>query len=371
MVMRKTLGQVLDQQNEKKEYFNSKYAFSKVTGLKEGMEVYCIPLNLENGLYEVAKHTVKARGPKQGFKGWYNTNIVCKGVHEDGSKDPECLCCKLAQEQYEKYPDTNDYNKRIISFTSYTTYLPVLILGCVDSSKGALKYPPTKLSIKTYQFSYLEMASTSFTKEILTPFISKLKDDGVISYEAEGEELKAQVMEQLQKTIIKVSANKTEKKNLPYERTYSFIPFSNQNIGAESDQYKYITQYNRVKKVHNDVVDFITLFDSEVDGLCKDWTDEELLKYVNVDSTRSAKIEEAVNNGATPAQAPSTPKEEQVVTTKEPEMIDDDVEFDDEEFGDIDDEPKETTSAVQESFEDIDDSDLMMDLDTESFLDEE
>lgn len=370
MVMRKPLGQVMDQQTEKKEYFNSKYSFSKVTGLKEGMEVYCIPLNLENGLYELAKHTVKARGTKNGFKGWYNTNIICKGVNPDGTKNEDALCCKLAQQEYDKHPDSDDYQKRMMSFTSYVTYIPVLILGSAGVAKDALKYPPTKLTLKGYQFSYLEMASSSFNSEILTPFINKLKDDGIVSYDAEGDELKQQVMDQLRHTVIKVSANKSTK-GLPYERSYSFLPFSNTNIGKENDQYKYITNYTKVSKVNNDVVDFITLFDSEVDGLCKDWKDEELLKYINEDSVRTQNVKEAVESAEAKA---STPKEEQVVTTKQPEedimLGEEEIPFgDDEDFGSIEDEP--TESAVKdEEFGDIDESEFSMDLD-EDFLDEE
>ena len=221
--MRTSLGQIMDQQTEKKEYFNSKYSFSKVTGLKAGMEVYCIPLNLDNGLYMLARHIVKARGPKKGFKGsWYNTSIICKGVNSDGTKNPDALCCQLAKAEYDKYPDSNDYTKRMISGTSYVTYLPVLILSC--SSGDAMKFPPTKLSIKNFQFSYLEMSSSSFDSEILRPFIEKLKEDGIVDYEAEGEQLKEQVFNELKRTIIKVSANET-KKNVPYERSYSFISF--------------------------------------------------------------------------------------------------------------------------------------------------
>lgn len=372
MVMRRSVGQVMDQQNEKKEYFNSKYSFSKVAGLEAGKEVYCIPLNLENGLYENARHIVKARGPKQGFKGWYSTSIKCKGVNEDGTKNPDALCCQLAQAEYDKHPGTEDYGKRMMSFTSYVTYIPVLILGSAETTKGALKFPPTKLTLKNYQFAYLEMATSSFNKDILTPFINKMKDDGVIDYEAEGEELKTQVMEQLQKTIIKVSAVKSDKKNLPYERSYSFIPFSNTAIGKETEQYKYIVNYKKVTKVNNDIVDFITLFDSEVDGLCTDWTDEELDKYINIDSVRSAKVAEAVE--AADAKQ-TTPKAEQVVTKKattEPssDLIgEDEVPFGDDEFGPLEDEV--ATQAVTDDFGDIDDSEFQMDTDEDSFLDEE
>lgn len=369
MVMRKTVGQVLDQQAEKKEYFNSKYSFSKVTGLTAGMEVYCIPLNLENGLYQLAKHTVKARGPKQGFKGWFDTPIICKGVNPDGTKNPDALCCQLAKEEYNKYPE--DYQKRMILSTSYVTYIPVLILGCIDSTKGALRYPPSKLSIKTFQFSYLEMSSNSFNKEILTPFVNKLKDEGIVDYSAEGSELEEQVMKHLSRSIIKVTANKTDNKALPYERSYSFVPFSNQTIGADSNQYKYITNYNKITSVHNAIVDYITLFDSEVDGLCKDWTEEELINYIKVDSVRSNKIAEAVSD--------TLPKSEQVVTLATPasdttevvdfEMIEEiNPDVDVEDFGEIE-EP--TKATVEETFEDFDDSMLSLEEDSSYFLDDE
>ena len=374
MVMRRTLSQVMDRQSgAKKEFFSSKYSLRKVVNLEAGMDVYCIPLNLDNGFYELAIHNLKKKG-KKGFKGsLFNTAIVCKGIKDDGSKDETALCCKLAQEEYDKYPDSNDFEKRMLGFTTYKTYLPVLVLANGSPSKDAKKYPPTKLTLKGCQFAYIEMSSSTFNSDFLAPFIEQLKNDGKVDYECEGEELQAQVMEHLKRTVIKVSASET-KKNLPYERSYSFISFDNTSLGRDTDQYQYIIQYTRVKQIANAIVDFITLFDAEIDTIPMSWTNEELEQYIKEDCERAEKVKKAVEEGEMQQAmdnmmnftAPkATPKAEQVVTMKDDEVIGNEEEIpfgDDMDFG-----PIEEPVAKVAKADPIDDSMLSLGEDEDFF----
>lgn len=368
MVMRVKVEQILDQSEDKKEYFSSKYSIGKVGDLKVGKEIYCIPLGLEGGLYQVRRHRVEARGNKKGFKSQFSNWIKCKGYDDEGNKIEGATCCQLAQEQYDKYPEKNDSAKRLVKFSSTAVYIPVLVLGYSGLDKEALKIPVSKLTMKNYSFAYLDLSLNAYNQTLIAPLVEKLKNDGLIEYTLTGEELRCEVSEYLRKCLIKVTANQSKSPMIKYEKSYSFILFDNKNIGAETDQYKYITQYNKIQKVHNDIVDYLTLFDVEVNNLCADWTDDELIQYVN-EGTRSQAIDTVVKEAK-----PSIPKEQQVVTMASEDLeiddADDDVSFSEDsvdDFDSIDDTPSDSTAT--ETVE-LDDGLLGIESD-EEFLDED
>ena len=122
--------------------FSSQYKFSKQADFKEeGKEVYVIPLGLENGFYESPCHRVKTHkvnGQVIGFKGLsFDATIKCKGIDEDGSR-VESLCCTLAAMERERFPENEDYAKRIVSSQTWKVHIPVLILGnCTGEKKKA------------------------------------------------------------------------------------------------------------------------------------------------------------------------------------------------------------------------------------------
>jgi hypothetical protein len=166
MAMKKSFADVA-KGREKKAYFNAEYGLSKKANLGVGTEVYLILLGLDSGVYETPKHTVRKRkvgSVSTGFRGNYDTNIACKGYDDEGNRIEGAVCCALAQAEKERLPEKDDSNKRMISFTSNTVHIPAMILGNSETDPKKKQIPPTKLSIKTYDFTYLELAQSTFQK---------------------------------------------------------------------------------------------------------------------------------------------------------------------------------------------------------------
>lgn len=306
---------------EQKTYFNSEYGLSKKANLGVGVEVYLLLLGLDTGIYETPKHNVKQRkvgSTSKGFRGNYDTSIVCKGYDVEGNRVEGAVCCQLAQEEKDRLPDKNDSSKRMISFTNNVVHIPALILGNSETDPKKKQIPPTKLSIKTYDFTYLELAQSTFQKVFVEELATKLKNDGMIDYELEGDELQAEVLSQLKNTIVKITGIASDK-GFAYEKSYSFIPFTMSAIGKNTDEYTAITNYTENKPVMNDVIDFLQLFDTKVDDLVvNDWTDEELLKYVKEDTKRAENVAASAKNF-------EETKKEEIVSIKEAEELEDNI----------------------------------------------
>jgi len=123
MVRPKMLGDVQSLTNsaQTKDYFSTKYSLKTKAGGNDGLvigqEIYCLPL-VKEGVYELPTHAVKTRG-QQGFKSKFTTYIPCKGVNQEtGEYDPNCICCQLAQEEWDKYVANGKKGETMISFKS-------------------------------------------------------------------------------------------------------------------------------------------------------------------------------------------------------------------------------------------------------------
>ena len=356
---------------EKKTYFQSEYALSKVVGNMEvGKEICVVPIGLEGGVYRTHVHKLRAKGEHKGFKGWFDTNIVCKSVNElTGEKEEECLCCQLAKSEKEKHPDKEEASKRLIANASTLVHLPVMVLSAKDSDKLGGKQPVELLQADAVLFSYLELAGSTFESEIVGRLRTKLEEDGLINYEMTEEEANAVVSKFLCNVIIKIKCVQS-KKGFKYGREYSFAPFYNKQIGAKSGQREQIIHYRKNKDLMNQVSSFLTLFDSKQEELVTNWTDEELKAYVVDSVAREENVQHAIKVDEATRQAP--PKTEQVISeieespVEEPSMeVESDFEFDFD-APSIASEPVAEEPAIE-----ISDEDTSFDLDTdESFFDD-
>ena len=278
---------------QKREYFASKYRFSKVINFGIGSDAYIIPLGLETGYYETPAHRVgvqKVNGQKIGLNGSsFDCYIKCNGRDEQGNPI-ESLCCQLAQKYKEKYPNSEDSAKRIIGACSDRIQLPVLILGNSLAEQKA-SYPISKVSILNdlkseagLKFAYIDMSSYSFSQDIVKAYGKKLKEEGILDYDSDenSEEYLNDIRERLTKTVIKVHGY--EKKGFSAAmKEYSFFPFSNQAIAAQSPEgeREAIIGYKNNKQIMEKVNEFLTLFDVEVDNIIPSCDDKTLLEYFN------------------------------------------------------------------------------------------
>ena len=169
--------------------------------------------------------------------------------------------------------------------------------------------------------------------------------------------------------MIKVTCEPT-KKNLPYERSYLVIPFYEKRIGAKSEEHEQIVHYNKFPEITNQISSFLTLFDTEYPKLMKDWTESELLNYVN-STSQQENIEKAI---AVDEVKQALPKEEQIVemVAEEPAIetnvaedfdVDVDMDFD---VSTLD---KEDTVAAEAPVE-IADEEISFELDDDAFCDD-
>ena len=277
----------------KRETFELKYKFSKqVKDFKEGHDVYVIPLGLESGFYETPCHRVmphKIDGQTIGFGGSsFPVYIKCTGIDEEGNKTPS-LCCALAEKEKARVEDAT---KRIITPSSNRIHLPIMILGNSLNDPSKLSYPISKVAILSelkketgLRFSYLDMASYTFKKDIVKAYGTKLKEEGVLDYELdeESDEFYEEVCHRLAKTIIKIRGVANQLGGSSAMKEYSFFPFDNPSIasGSGEDEKKAILNYHRHKEIAPKVDEFMQLFNIEVDGLVRSWKEKDLQEYYN------------------------------------------------------------------------------------------
>lgn len=374
MAKPKKLGetQALATNNDGKEYFKSKYSLKSKAGGSEGLlvgqEIYCLPL-VKDGVYEFSVHAVKPRG-QQGFKNnKFATYIPCHGVNEEtGEYNNACTCCQLAQQEWDKFTANGKQGETIISFKNARYYIPILLLGNESGTKSATSIPVTKLTMTGRDYSYLELGQKSFN-EIITSFKENLVNTGKIEYGLQEGDLINAIMDELQKHILKISINKPDGFG-KHKKVFSFIPFENKAIGADTGSYKNITEgLARAPKLQAEVDEYLTMFSKEVDAFLTPWTDEELVSYVNGAKTPS--------NGAQPAQPTQAvnapPKEEQVVIEEDTFSTEsDDFGFDENEE-DLDvptlgSNPADAEIAVNNATVEVDDDDLSFDMGEDDFF---
>ena len=274
--------------------FSTAYKFSKKANFEVGKDAYIIPLGLESGFYETPCHRVlphKVNGQMVGFNNTtFATYIKCKGIDEEGNKTSS-LCCTLAQLEKDRIPEKIDAGKRIVSFTTFRVQLPVLILGNSLTDKNKATYPVSKVSIlndlrseQGLNFAYIDMASSSFKKDIISAYGKKLKDDGILDYEMDenSEEFFEEIIQRLSKTIIRVQGVSKQGFNAALKE-YSFFPFDNPAIatGSPAGEREAILGYKDNEEIQNKICEFLDLFNVEVDSLFTDWTEKDLQEYYN------------------------------------------------------------------------------------------
>ena len=274
--------------------FSQAYKFSTKANFDVGKDAYVLFLGLESGYYETPCHMVRPHKVNGQLVGFGNTNFAvylkCKGIDEEGNKT-ESLCCTLAQMEKERIPDKEESGKRIISFTSYRVHIPVLILGNSLNDKKKDTYPVSKVSILNnlrsesgLNFAYLEMASSSFKKDIIQAYGNKLKEEGTLDYEMsdESEEFFDEVLKRLPNTVVKVRGVSKQGFNAALKE-YSFFPFDNASIASASPEgeREAIVNYRDNQEIQNKICEFLDLFNLEVDNMFNDWTEKDLQEYYN------------------------------------------------------------------------------------------
>lgn len=273
-----------------KEYFASAYKLSNKIKWELDSECYVLMLGLENGFYETPTHTIQPHkiGDKTiGFNGSnFGVTIKCKGFDEEGNH-VDSLCCKLYQLEKERGATATN---RCLNYSSTRVQIPILVLGNSLTEERKV-YPVSKVSIlnslkseKGLIFSYLDMASSSFSKDIIQAYGKKLKEEGVLDYEADenSEEYLDDIRQRLTRTVIKIKAVKKEGFKQPIKE-YSFFPFENPAIASQSPQgeRESIINYTKVPQIMEKVNEYLTLFDVEVDNMFNDWTEKDLQEYYN------------------------------------------------------------------------------------------
>ena len=227
-------------------------------------------------------------------------------------------------------------------------------------------------------YSYLELGQKSFN-EIITSFKENLVNTGKIEYGLQEGDLINAIMEELQKHILKISINKPDGFG-KHKKVFSFIPFENKAIGADTGSYKNITEgLAASKKLQGEVEEFLTLFSNECEGMLTPWTDVELINYVNGSASISNELEQQVATSGVvpPAQKATLPKSEQIVIEEDitldedvPTMEDGDEDLFDASFDDgitLDDEPATPTASASVS---VPDEDMSFDMDEDFFGEE-
>lgn len=292
MAFKRTSAKALVSNNSKR--FSQAYKFSTKANFEVGKDAYVLFLGLESGFYETPCHMVRPHKVNGQLVGFGNTTfpvyLKCKGVDEEGNKT-ESLCCTLAQLEKERIPDKEESAKRIISFTSYRVHIPVLILSNSLNDKKKGTYPVSKVSILNdlrgengLNFAYIEMAQSSFKKDIIQAYGNKLKEDGILDYELndESEEFFEEVLNRLPNTVIKVRGVSKQGFNAALKE-YSFFPFDNASIasGSPEGEREAIIGYKDNQEIQNKVCEFLDLFNLEIDNMFNDWTEKDLQEYYN------------------------------------------------------------------------------------------
>ena len=315
--------------NTRKEFFASSYGFSKKTNFKAGSDVYVILLGLETGFYETPCHRVnthKVDGKTIGFNGFgFPVNIKCNGVDAEGNTTSS-LCCDLAKMEKERFPEKDDYAKRIVGSRSVRIHLPVLVLGNSLDDDSKIAYPISKVALKKelsseggLRFSFLDLSASTFKKDIINAYGKKLQEDGILDYDIseESEEFIEEVLKRLSETVIKIHGG-TKQGFSQAIKEYSFFPFNNPAIanGSGEGERELIIGYKKNAKITQQIDEFLSLFDMEVDNLIINWKEKDLLEYYN--SAIGVPLDTPLGAAVPKTEEPKEEPKEEVVVKKEP-----------------------------------------------------
>lgn len=286
--------------------FAGKYSLKNKAGLDAvNKDAYVLPLDMAAGYVELPYHTLKKCADGTGFKNsQFGAKISCHKYDKNTGEvvDQLPLCCRLAQLEKDRLSDKEKSMYRAISFTSRRNVIPVLVLSSTETDSNK-KASLRKISIKNgVDFSFIDMSSSAyeeFTKDVQ----GTMETEGIIESadDMDPEELAQEVAKYLQGSVLKISNVAGRNPGIPYEKAFKAIPLTNQMVAKDSGEQKIITyvsqvingtfpkakldalfeKYPEVQTINNQVIDFLELFNSEVDNLVSDWTDEELQNYYN------------------------------------------------------------------------------------------
>ena len=316
--------------------FLSKYGLKKQAGLESpGDECFVIPLDMSEGYVSIPCHTLKKSIDGTGFKNSkYNATISCHKYDKNTGEvvDQLPLCCRIAQMEKERIADREQSSKRAISFTSETIVIPVMVLSSTEDKEK--KPSLRKISAKSgVSFSFLKLSSSAYDK-ICNDIKSDLETTTDLDIEnLDREAIAAEIAKYLQSSVIKISCIEPKSPNLPHEKTYKVIPLNNLQVAKDSGEQKFLSILAQVvngvfpadklddlyaksadmKAICTQTIDYLTLFNSEIDTIATDWTDEELQEYYNAFLEKQG----VVSTYATQA----TVKEQETVTFTEPEPV--------------------------------------------------
>ena len=286
--------------------FAGKYSLKNKAGLDAvNKDAYVLPLDMAAGYVELPYHTLKKCADGTGFKNsQFGAKIACHKYDKNTGEvvDQLPLCCRLAQLEKDRLSDKEKSMYRAISFTSRRNVIPVLVLSSTETDSNK-KASLRKISIKNgVDFSFIDMSSSAyeeFTKDVQ----GTMETEGIIESadDMDPEELAQEVAKYLQGSVLKISNVAGRNPGIPYEKAFKAIPLTNQMVAKDSGEQKIITyvsqvingtfpkakldalfeKYPEIQTINNQVIDFLELFNSEVDNLVSDWTDEELQNYYN------------------------------------------------------------------------------------------
>ena len=251
-------------------------------------------MGLETGFYETPCHRVNTHrvdGKTIGFNGFqFPVNIKCKGIDSEGNLTSS-LCCTLAKMEKERFSEADEYAKRVIGSRTTRIHLPVLVLGNSLDDDSKISYPVSKVALKKdlasesgLKFSFIELSATTFKKDILNAYGKKLQEDGILDYDMseDSEDFMEEVVKRLSNSIIKVHGGTKQGFNAAIKE-YSFFPLSNPAIASQSPEGErdLIVNFKNNAKISQQISEYLTLFDSEVDNLVLNWTEKDLQEYYN------------------------------------------------------------------------------------------
>lgn len=296
MAVRKKYSEVTSNANAS---FKTKYSLKNAAQLSAiGTSAFVIPLDMANGFVQLPSHTVRALNDTEGFKSSFANKIRCHKFDPNTGEivNKDALCCKLAAQERTRFKEASDSGKRVITSSSDRNVIPVLVLASCDDGKPTVK----KLSVtKPISFAYIDMADMTYREEFNSALAAELKVQGIIDEDTTEEQAQLEICNYLQNSILMVTNEDPGKKKVAYIRSYKAIPVTNRILGETSGENQLITllvqmlagkippenlnqlymQFPVLQTINNQVTDFLTLFDTEVDSLLTEWTDEELQAY--------------------------------------------------------------------------------------------
>lgn len=301
MAVRRSMAQPISQQ--KADSFSKKYSLKARAGLdKENKDAFVIPLGLADGVYTLACHEVRKAVDGVGFRGLtFNSRIACHRVDKStGEVSKELpLCCQIMEKERERLGKQFS-TQGAITWAKNRVYIPVLVLSNTETDPNK-RLSSRKVSITHgIDFSFIDMAEYTYSEFIKTVKNDMENDEKLNIDSIPDEEMYEKASEYIRKSIIKIST--IQGKISETEKIYKVIPFTNTLIAKDSGEYEEIKilsrivdgtfpkdkleaafkKYPKVHAAYNQSIDYLDLFNTEVDTIIPEWTDDELEEYYNV-----------------------------------------------------------------------------------------